>query len=93
MFNSGFTSKTDVPPQLPQLNPNAFKSKVPLRAGFDGNAPIQEDLYMDANPQAFQSQPSDPVSTSPFVGMPGFDGNAPLPEPQAPEYKKPGVGT
>lgn len=92
MFNSGFNQQMSVPSQLPQLNPNAFKSKVPLHAGFDGNAPIQEDLYMDANPQAFQSQPSDPVSTSPFVGMPGFDGNAPLPEPQAPEYKKPGVG-
>ncbi len=66
-------------------------ANAPMR-GFDGAAPISEEAYLDLHPQAFQSQPNDPVSTSPFVGMPGFDGNAPLPEPQAPEYKKPGVG-
>jgi len=62
-------------------------ANAPMR-GFDGAAPISEEAYLDMNPQAFQSQPSDPVSTSPFVGMPGFDGNAPLAEPQASEYKK-----
>jgi len=43
-------------------------ANAPMR-GFDGAAPISEEAYLDMNPQAFQSQPSDPVSTSPFVGM------------------------
>jgi len=78
MFNSGFNQKMNVPSQLPQRNPDAFKTEVPLFGGL----PTQENESVPTFNSRLTPLESVPqaISGSRLKNTFGFDPQAALQE-------------